>query len=351
MQIIPIISFVIPVYNGEKYLSKCIESICNQDMQGDICEVICVNDFSQDGSEGIIREYQKKYPNIKLINQPTNSKTGTACNVGVDNAQGKYIWIVGQDDLIAPDCLQRLIEKCESEELDVLAFNYRRINEQEEELHSAVVFQNSEVMSGHKFLETYFDTDFEHYLLGYIWRAIFRKDFLSQKNIRFKDGVIYEDTVFLFKSIFYADRIASISDFLYYYRVNSYSITDINKKYKGNLIYEFAFVAGSEVYDLANEIEGLNKKYADILYKKAIWYFQSFTYKVVGAKISEKKKFYQMIKANKNVVLYFIQFTSLKEKILIHPFLGFFLSVILKPFYILKNRLKYRNNPKQDWCY
>lgn len=351
MQPIPTISFVIPVYNGEKYLSKCIESICNQDVQREFYEIICVNDFSSDSSEAVIRKCQKKYPNIKLINQLTNSKTGTANNVGLDNTQGKYIWFLGQDDLIAPDCLQRLIEKCEREELDVLAFNYRRINEQEEELHSAVVFQNSDVMNGQKFLEKYFDTDFEHYLLGYEWRAIFRKDFLSQKNIRFKDGAIYEDTVFLFKSIFYANRIASISDFLYYYRVNSFSITDINKKYKGNLIYEFAFVAGSEVYELANEIEGLNKKYADILHNKAIWYFQSFTYKVVGANISEKKKFYQLIKANKGVVSYFIRFTTLKEKILIHPFLGFFLSVILKPFYILKNRLKYRNNPKQDWCY
>lgn len=351
MQSDPIISFIIPVYNGEKFLSKCIDSICRQDILVENFEVICVNDYSQDNSEKVILDCQKNYSNIKLINLPTNSKTGTACNVGLENAKGKYIWIVGQDDLIAPDCLSALIEKCENEKLDVLTFNYRRVNQNEEELHSSIVFDDSETLTGQDYLKEYFDTDFEYYLLGYEWRGIFRKSFLSEKNIQFKNGAIYEDTIFLFKSIFYADRMASISDFLYFYRVNSYSITDINKKHKGELIYQFAFVAGSEVFDFAEEIKETNKKYTDILHKKAIWYFQSFTYKVVGAKLFEKKKFYKLVKENKETVSTYMQLTSMVARTLIHPLIGLPLTMFLKPFYILKIRIKNRVKPKQDWSY
>jgi len=105
------------------------------------------------------------------------------------------------------------------------------------------------------------------------------------------------------------------------------------------------------VFDLANELKGLNKKYAEILHNKAIWYFQSFTYKVVGARILEKNFFYKLVKENRQAVSFYIQFTSLLSKLLIHPTVGFLLSIMLKPLYVMKNRIKYYINPKQDWSY
>ncbi len=82
---------------------------------------------------------------------PVNSKTGTVCNIGLTQAKGKYIWIIGQDDWIEANSLGKLIKKCEENELDVLAFNYRRVDESENQLHSATVFQNTELMNGNIF--------------------------------------------------------------------------------------------------------------------------------------------------------------------------------------------------------
>ena len=137
------ISFIIPIFNGELYLSKCIDSLLKQNISIDEYEIICIDDCSIDNSVNIILNYKEKFSNIILVELPVNSKTGTVCNIGLEYAKGKYIWIVGQDDWVKPNCLNRLIQECDNKELDVLAFNYRRMDETENELHSATVFHNS----------------------------------------------------------------------------------------------------------------------------------------------------------------------------------------------------------------
>jgi Glycosyltransferases involved in cell wall biogenesis len=343
------LSFIVPIFNGKRYLSKCLDSLLNQNISTDEYEIICINDCSTDNSTDTVLKYKEKHSNIILINLPVNSKTGTVCNVGLANARGKYIWIVGQDDWIETGCLKKLIQTCEQKELDILTFNYKRVDEQEKELHSATVFNNSEVMKGNFFIHEYFENSFIHYLLGYEWRAIFNKSYLEKTSIKFTDGAIYEDTVFLFKAMVYANRLASIEDFLYYYRVNTGSITDFNKKYKGNLIYEFAFVAGKEVLELSEELKNKEKEFSEALYHKAIWYFESFSYKVIASSFKEKKVFYSLILKNKKSIANMIDKTTWYINLLANPYVGFVCVVILKPFYLLKKRIK--NKPQQDWCY
>jgi glycosyltransferase involved in cell wall biosynthesis len=345
------ISFVIPIYNGSKFLDKCLNSLLNQNFNQDLFEIICVDDCSNDSSIGIVRSFQQTNPNVKLITNNQNLKTGTTCNIGVENATGKYIWIIGQDDWIEENCLSRLIEKCEHEELDVLAFNYKRVDESENELHSATVFGKTAVMKGDTFIEENFRNNFVHYLLGYEWRAIFNRNYLQTQKINFTDGAIYEDTSYLFKAIIYSDRFASIPDFIYNYRVNTKSITDFNKKYKGNLIYEFSFVAGNEVLDLADDLSEKYKEFSEILHKTAIWYFESFTYKIVAATLKEKRIFYSLMSSNSLQLSEELKMTAWYVQLLAKPIWGLFFSIILKPFYLLKRKIKNRNTPKQDWCY
>lgn len=343
------LSFIIPVYNGAKYLPQCLDSLLDQDIPYSDYEIICVNDCSTDNSKDVIEAYQKQYKNIKLINFPKNLKTGTACNAGLSNAQGKYIWLIGQDDFIENKCLNNLLQECDTKQLDVLCFNYKRVDENENGLHSAEVFQNTEVFNGYQYIKTYFETNFEHYLLGYEWRAIFNREYLTEKEIKFQDGVIYEDTIFLFKAMLYANRLASLNRFIYHYRVNSYSITDINKKYKGFLIYEFAFVAGNEVEMFADEIKTIHPKYSEVLRSKAKWYYSSFSYKIIGASIKEKLNFYNLVKSNFSYVYDKTKDVDWYVRALINPYYGLFLAITLKPFYILK--LKFKNKPKQTWSY
>ena len=345
------LSFIIPIYNGANFIGKCLDSILLQNIPHTDYEIICVNDCSHDNSVLVVNSYQKKHSNIRLIQQDANLKTGTTCNTGVDNAQGKYIWLIGQDDWIECNCLNNLIQTCDKNELDVLAFNYRRVDQFEKELHSATVFNNTEVMNGNAFVHQYFGNNYVHYLLGYEWRAIFNRKYLQSNNINFKDGAIYEDTTYLFKAIIYAQRFVSIDDFIYNYRVNTFSITDFNKKYKGGLIYEFAFVAGSEVLELSIDLKNKDKEFSNTLYRKAIWYFESFSYKVVASSIKEKRVFYSLLSKNSESVNEMISLTSWYIKLLAKPHLGFLCAIILKPFYRLNKKIKNRNKSKQDWSY
>jgi len=345
------LSFIIPIYNGELYLFRCLDSLLNQGISYDKYEIICINDCSIDNSINVILNYQKKYSNIILIDLPVNSKTGTVCNIGLTNARGKYVWIVGQDDWIESYCLQKLIPLCDKNELDVISFNYRRVDELENELHSATVFTDSKVMNGNAYIKEYFGNNFEHYLLGYEWRAIYNNNYLKTKAISFTNGAIYEDTTFLFQALLFGDRVSSICDFIYYYRVNLSSITDFSKKFRGDLIYEFAFVAGNEVLELSKNLKDGHKEFSVALYKKAIWYFESFSYKVVATTYKEKRVFYSLLSKNKKTNKDLIVLTSWYIRLLSLPHIGFLCSIVLRPFYQLKRLIKYKNKTQESWCY
>lgn len=331
------------MFNGEKYLPKCLDSLINQGIPISDYEIICVDDCSTDNSIDLIAKYQLQYQNIKLIRHTVNSRTATAFNTGLKSALGKYVWFVAQDDWIETNCLKRLIHVCETESLDLIAFNYIRVDENENLLNSVVVFSNSQVLSGRDYIHNYFNNDFEHYLLGYQWRAMYNLNYLNNYGIRYQDGAIYEDTTFFFKAIVYAHKFISIEAFLYYYRVNTSSISNHNKKYKGNLIYQFAFIAGTEVLDLSNALKNTDKNLSDILHRKAIWYFESFSYKVIAATVSEKVKFYKLIHKNKVFLKDKMSLTAWYIKLFSNEYLGFVLSIIAKPIYLLKNRIMKKN--------
>ena len=97
------VSIVIPVYNVEKYLKQCLESVVNQTL--DKIEVICINDGSTDNSLNILKEYEKKYNNIIIIDQE-NKGPGFARNIGMKRASGKYIYFLDSDDYIELNAME-----------------------------------------------------------------------------------------------------------------------------------------------------------------------------------------------------------------------------------------------------
>ena len=113
----PKVSIVIPVYNVEKYLRQCLDSVVNQTLQ-DI-EIICVNDGSKDSSLQIMHEYQAKDPRIKIIDKE-NSGYGASMNRGFDAATGEYLGIVESDDYAEPDMFEKLYAVAKADDLDVV---------------------------------------------------------------------------------------------------------------------------------------------------------------------------------------------------------------------------------------
>ena len=117
------LSIILPVYNVEKFLPACLDSIYNQDIAEDEFEIIAVIDGSPDNSKAVLLNYSKIHKNITLIEQE-NSGVSVARNNGLRDATGKYIWFIDPDDLIVKNCFKKIYESLQEHNADVFEFEY-----------------------------------------------------------------------------------------------------------------------------------------------------------------------------------------------------------------------------------
>ena len=217
-----LLSIVVPVYNVEDYLSKCLDSILNQDIDKDDYEIIVVNDGSTDGSGGIAKEYAEKYSNITLINQENQGLSG-ARNSGIKIAKGKYIQFVDSDDYLEPNVEKFLVDKMIKENLDVLRFNYQNVNEKGDafdpnKASKLYVDYTDSVCDGLQFLNE---------RLGYACYAVqfmIRTDLVRSIPL-FREGIYFEDVEWTPRILTVANRVTSESRIIYNYLVRQGSIT------------------------------------------------------------------------------------------------------------------------------
>ena len=113
------LSFIVPVYNMEEYVGRCLNSLLNQDIPFTEYEIIVVNDGSTDSSLKILHEYAEKHANIRIVTQE-NKGLSAARNIGLREATGEYIWHIDSDDWIVENCASRLLELCKRDDLDML---------------------------------------------------------------------------------------------------------------------------------------------------------------------------------------------------------------------------------------
>lgn len=227
------LSIIVPVYNVSKYLAKCLDSLICQDLKPEEYEIIVVNDGSTDNSEEISRQYEEKYSNIKVVRQENQGLSG-ARNTGIKLANGKYIQFVDSDDYLEPNVLKTLIDKMETDNLDVLRFNYQNVNETYEvyepyKEHKPYVDYRDEVCDGLTFLTE---------RLGYACYAVqflINSDLLKNEGNAFKSGIYFEDTEWTPRILTQAKRVTSTDLMVYNYLLRQGSITNsvsIEKKRK-----------------------------------------------------------------------------------------------------------------------
>jgi len=219
------ISIIIPVFNVEKYISACLESVFCQDIPEDEYEVICVNDGSTDGSRSIVEEFLKTHSNLKLIDHPRNLKLGVARNTGRKFASGTYIWNVDSDDMIAPNCLKEILEICEEQNLDVLEFGYFNYRSEKncDSASKGEIPRDSHVYTGPQFLEKYHLNNIGS-ICG-IWRKVCKKAFLDSNNIYSPPINMGEDEPFAISIFAWAERMAYLDRVCYYYRRSDVSLS------------------------------------------------------------------------------------------------------------------------------
>lgn len=334
------LSFIVPFYNVEQYIGACLDSLYAQDIPEDEYEVLCIDDCSPDNSRSIVLEYQKLHKNLRLIAHENNQGLGAARNTGVVNAIGKYLWFIDSDDFIAENKLHALLAECLNSDLDVLCFNYQKVEDSNTVIERAFAFPKIEsIANGIGFVEQVFGRSFVYHL-GYVVRCLYRADYLKGRGLVFPEKVFWEDTVFFPKSILFAERIKSIEDILYCYRVNPESISGNKNKYKADRIYQFAFCAGYDLYCFADEFKVMDGAIASDLLQKSHWYFNSFSKPLALSTIREKQRFFNLVKQNRRQIKEITPFLSFKNKLLIKPVLGFALAVLMKPLYLFKQKLK-----------
>lgn len=229
------ISIVIPIYNVEKYLRKCLDSVYSLNL--DNKEVVLVNDGSTDTSINILNEFKNKYPNkTKLITQK-NQGLSEARNMGIKNSNGKYILFIDSDDFIIPTETEEFINFGLDKKVDILIGNYREYYN--ENYIVQISFYNLD-----KNLEKegifFIENGVKNKCFGFaVWQNIYRKNFLLENNLFFKKGLLHEDNLFTPEAFFYAKKVRCFNKKFYFYRKNNLeSITHtVNKKNYEHMLY------------------------------------------------------------------------------------------------------------------
>ena len=225
----PEISVIVPVYNAEKYLRQCLDSILVQ--QGADFEVICINDGSTDSSESILCEYAQKYPCLRYYTQP-NKGLGAARNAACLRAEGKYLIFVDSDDFLAPDYFATAVRLLECSGAEIALFNPIIYD-----IRTASSYPYRSMLEFYRYSRKGpFSIAEEPLLLSYngCWDKVYRRDLLEKNHIVFPSPRIYEDVTYGIFSLVSAEKICVAKEGFYYYRKNTgSSITDRELNNKG----------------------------------------------------------------------------------------------------------------------
>lgn len=301
-----LISVIVPVYNIEKYLPRCINSILDQTYKN--WEAIFVNDGSTDNSLKILEEYKKIDERIKIIDKK-NAGSGAARNDGIENSRGEYIAFLDSDDWYEKNFLEKLYNNLIENNSDVAMCNPKMTYDD---------------MSKNKKINTYFFNEIElnktpEKILGIlampvVWNKLYKKEIIVKNGIKFPNCSFCEDVEFLYKTFLYVNKVSKIEDALYNYYQREDSVT---KKVKEESI--------EQLYQVLKNIENYIKNNFNskleifYLYKIQFIYSVSLTLlsridndEILKKKINARNNFEvkninkKLILTNKKILIYYI---------------------------------------------
>lgn len=216
----PKVTVVVPVYNVERYLRECLDSIVNQTLKE--IEIVVVNDGSTDNSLSIAQEYAKKDARIVVIDKE-NAGYGHSMNRGFERARGEYIGIVESDDCARPLMFEKLYEQAKQHDADVVRSNYYTMAD------NGTKFTLIDVLNlARAPYYTAFDSkDYPDILRGSpaIWTGLYKKDFIRRNGISFLEspGASYQDTGFMLKALEAAEKVVLVREAFLNYRIDNAS--------------------------------------------------------------------------------------------------------------------------------
>ena len=213
------ISVIIPCYNVKDMVSECLDSIVAQTIGLEHLEIILIDDASADETVSVLKKYEEKYPdNIMLVLCEKNGRQGTARNIGLSYATGDFISFVDSDDWIHPDMYKVLVDIMNKNECDVVQFRYMETKDKPEEMSRAIDNIDYKIVD-------YSCNRKEKLLNSQILNEscttkLYRKSLIDCANVRYAEGVAYEEPMFTYPMKLYVNNVAVTETKLNYYRYN-----------------------------------------------------------------------------------------------------------------------------------
>lgn len=264
------ITIIVTIYNIEKYIEKCIQSLISQSYKN--LEILLVDDGSSDNSAEICRKYETEDNRVKYLKKK-HEGVSSARNFGMDNASGQYILFVDGDDYMRQDAVESLVTELLKNEYDILVYNY-------------YVVYDTEIKMPH--IKTYNEDKNKKYILytNSPCDKIFKTDFLKNNGIKFPEGIIYEDLAVIPSLVGYTDNIGFLEEYLYYYVQHPNSIMHIKEfnanrddKFKALENLKKRFIKTDSFEKFYSEIEYLYIKNLLIMYSLEVFPYSPEIYK------------------------------------------------------------------------
>lgn len=297
------LSFILPCYNVAPYFGRCIESIEHQDIPQSEYEVICVDDCSKDNTVEVIKEYQKRYPNIRLICHTENKTAGGARNTAIDAAQGRYIWCVDPDDSIAPNVLKVLLSKAITENLEILFFNFTYIEENGNKRKEEYRYIDMDiVVSGQDFILSYCQQGMLRDITNHTC-ALFLRNYLEDKQIKYPIIRSSQDVIMIWNACLKASKVSSTSKVCYNIIRRANSTTGSQGKLYANNLISASLYYPYHIHQLKNQLlSQLNDKLSMNFDEQLSYPLNILSRRIFLLSHSELKRFYKELQLHSEYV-------------------------------------------------
>ena len=284
------ISIMIPAFNAEKNIRRCIESILNEEKNDEV-EIVVVNDFSTDNTLNILNEYKEKYNNIRVINNEQNYGVSKTRNIGIANSKGEYIIMIDADDYINKGLLKLLIEEIQKEKNDI--FRYKAVvkNDMSKKHPERFNIDNTEeILTGEEAIINWSKPQKQY---AVPWIYCIKKDIYN--DVKFLEGVVHEDFGTIPLLILKAKTIKMLDFIGYNYIKNETGITSLNNE--NNEVSKAKDYL--KQYDFL--VENINQIYKDNIITNNT---KKFILNEIKYRMPEKLRY---LKQNRNKILYIAQ--------------------------------------------
>ena len=224
----PKVSVIIPVYNGERFLRQCLESLRVQTLSE--IEIICVDDGSTDLSANILQEFERKDARFQVVRQE-NGGAGAVRNNGMRHASGDYYSFLDADDFFAPDMLEKAYLAAKENRADIVVFGCDIYENSQQRFAPCNYSIRWDLLPNQRpFAGTEVSKDIFKVFVGWAWDKLFKADFVKENNLWFQEQRTTNDMLFVFSGIVKAQRIAVLEDILVHYRHEAGSLSVTREK-------------------------------------------------------------------------------------------------------------------------